>query len=96
MALNKWGEPMPVKLTGPLARAWDRVLISNEWFDGEDGIAYGAQQRLIREWNENKPSVVIVYRFGSYEPDRYTFDTRQAAERFADTLAADMVSVRPL
>jgi hypothetical protein len=91
MALNKWGEPMPVKLTGPLARAWARVLVANEYFDGEDGIAYGVQQRLIREWNENGPAEVIEYQYGSREPKRTRFEHRQDAERYADRSQSDLV-----
>lgn len=93
MATNKWGEPMPKKLTGPLAAAWQRVLIANEWFDGEDAIAAGAQQRLIREWNENGPAEVIVYTYGTREPRRTQFEHRKDAERYADTLSDDYVSV---
>ena len=93
MATNQYGEPIPVKLTGPLATAWARVLMANEWFDGEDGIAYGAQQRLIREWNENGPAEVITYQYGSQQPTRTRFDKRRDAERYADTLDADYVAV---
>jgi len=96
MALNQYGEPMPVKLTGPLARAWERELVVNEWFDGEDGIAAGAQQRLIREWNENKPSRVTSFTGWHGERQTQDFPTRREAERFADTLDADYVSVSPI
>lgn len=95
---DRWGEPIPVKLTGPLGRAWSRVLYANEMFDGETGIQYGAQQRLIREWNENKPATVTVHRYDQWErgDQKYSFPTRRAAEAFADGIGLDdaMVLVR--
>jgi hypothetical protein len=94
---NACGEPIPRQLKGALGRAWNRMLADNEWFDGEDGIAYGAQQRLIREWRENKPSVVEVF---SYRTRAYvsaeTFETRRRAEAAAERILSrlDSVSVR--
>lgn len=97
MATNQWGEPMPLNLSGPLARAWGRVLIVNEWFDGEEGIQYGAQQRLIREWNENKPSTVVTFNGYGMNAQRVgrEFPDRRSAEAYADTLDDDYIEVRP-
>jgi len=97
MAVNQWGEPMPVKLTGPLASAWNRVLVANEWFDGEDAIAAGAQQRLIREWNENGPSIVRTYTGWNGLPEVTRHRSRREAERYADAIegSVDYIEVRP-
>lgn len=88
MATNQWGEPMPVRLTGPLGRAWSHVYMVNEGFDGEDGIAYSAQQRLIREWNANGPATVTVYAYASPSgtATKRSFATVRAAYAYAETL----------
>jgi hypothetical protein len=96
---NPWGEPVPERLKGALGRAWDRILVANEWFDGEDGIAYGHQQRLIREWRENKPSTVVMYSYSTRETVVKTFETRQRAEAYAEAVTRRfdtvLVTVRP-
>ena len=85
---NRWGEPMPERLTGELGEAWALVLMNNEYFDGEDGIAYGAQQRLIREWRENKPAEVIITPWGSRGGVTHRYGTAREAYRVAVRLAA--------
>ena len=83
---NAWGEPQPAKLTGPLGRAWARIMYANEFFDGEEGIQHGAQQRLIREWNENAPSRVHMYDYRTQQDTTRDFPTRREAEAYADAL----------
>lgn len=93
---NQWGEPMPQKSTGPKARAWARVLIANEWFDGEDGIAASAQDRMLREWDENLPSTVSYLSGWGNDWKYQLFPTRRDAEAWLDRNPhIDYSTVRP-
>jgi hypothetical protein len=90
-------EPKPVRLTGPIVSAWNRVLVANEWFDGETYFQYGAQQRLIREWNENKPSIVTAITGWNGKPEVTRHRSRREAEQYADAIesSVDYITVRP-
>lgn len=79
MALNAWGEPKPERLSGEQADAWALIMTNAEWFDGEDAIAYGAQQRFLAEWRENKPATVYIRQYGTNVTATRPFpDTRRA------------------
>lgn len=64
MATNRYGEPMPRRLTGAQAEAWALVMEQNEWFDGEDAIAAGVQSAFLREWAENQPARLTTRSYG--------------------------------
>jgi hypothetical protein len=83
MARNAWGEPMPVRLNGALGEAWSHLYMENEGFDGEDGIAHGAQARLIRDWNENGPATVAAFDYRTRATSTRDFPTVRAAYRYA-------------
>lgn len=83
MALNRWGEPMPVRLTGALGEAWSHLYMVNEGFDGEDAIAHGVQARLIRDWNANGPATVRTFDYRTRQTSTRDFPTIREAYRYA-------------
>jgi len=58
--MERNGELKPLRLQGAQGEAWALVMSNNEWFDGEDGIAYSAQQRFLSDWRENLPASVVL------------------------------------
>lgn len=77
-------------------RAWERILVANEWFDGEPEITEGARRAFLREWAENAPSRVTVYRYGARAENTTThtyFATRHEAEEWADVMDNGRCSV---
>jgi hypothetical protein len=80
---NAWGEPIPVRLSGPLGLAWSHLYMTNEGFDGEDGIAHSVQQRLIRDWNANGPATVSVFDYRTRQTSTRDFPTLREAYRYA-------------
>jgi hypothetical protein len=85
VAVNKYGEPTPIQLNDPAqARAWQRVLLANEWFDGEDAIAASAQQAMLASWNTVQPTVVTMVHYSDMAQARREFPSRARAEQYAD------------
>lgn len=90
MALNRWGEPMPLRLGGLQGEAWAAIMAANEWFDGEDGIAYSAQQTFLRRWSANSPATVTVYNYRTGKQTKQAFDHyRDACRYMVDANARD-------
>lgn len=93
-------EPKPRALTDPAQQdAWGRTMVANEWFDGEDGIAYGAQVAFLREWRENAPAQLTVYPgYGvrSASVSRSYFATYRAAWRAASAYEPELATVIPV
>ena len=84
---NGWGEPVPEQLTDPAqARAWNRLLVANEWFDGEDGIAHGAQQAMLADWNRRQPTIIEMYQYSTGKSEKRARGSRREAEAYADII----------
>lgn len=85
MTEYRHGEPVPETLTDPAkARAWNRVMIANEWFDGEDAIAWSAQQAMLEAWDVQQPTVVDMIKYSTNARQRREFPSRARAEAYAD------------
>lgn len=99
MARNRWGEPMPRRLAGALGEAWAHEYMTNEGFDGEDAIAAGVQERLIRDWNTNGPATLTTfdgYRLGRH-PEQTVREVPTLREAYRLAIAhGECAYVRPL
>jgi hypothetical protein len=88
-------EPKARRLVGAVGRAWQRVLTSNEWFDGEDYLQYSAQRTLLAQWAANEPSTARWYDYRTGETHTKDFPSRRAAEGWLDAQGHEDASVRP-